>query len=486
MTDVTDREIATPDLADPVRGHYLAKWTVEARELVKLAGPLVVTQLMQMAILTTDVIMLGRLGKEAVAAAALGNTVFYFTWLTGMGPAAAVSPMIAQILGAHPCDRAKVRAVTRMGFWAVWLLWIPLAGVLLATESILLAFGQSPPLAHLASVFTLPLCLGLFFNMSFQVLRNYSTALGAPNPSLIVMTATVCFNALADYALIFGHFGFPRLEVIGSGIATTTSFGFSLITMLAVIRFTPKLKQYRAFRRFDRPDWPKFTELIRLGMPIGLTMIFEAMLFNCSMLVMGTFGTDFVAAHQIALNVPSITFMVPLGIAMAATVRVGSFAGAGDIDGARRAGYTAMLIGTVFMAFCGIVMALLPREIALLYFGANTADAKLVSLTVTFLYVAAAFQVFDALQVVAAFALRGLKDARVPMLLAGASYWLVGAPTSLVLAFWFDMQGLGIWIGLAGALGAAASLMSLRFWHLTRCNSRRIATESFRVVKLGR
>src|SRR5262245_19341331 len=143
MTDVADHEITTPNLAKPVTGHYLAQWTAEARELMKLAGPLVVTQLMQMAILTTDVIMLGRVGKEAIAAAALGNTVFYFTWLMGMGPAAAVSPMIAQILGAHPSDRAKVRAVTRMGFWVVFLLSIPLAGILLATEPILLALGQS-------------------------------------------------------------------------------------------------------------------------------------------------------------------------------------------------------------------------------------------------------------------------------------------------------------------------------------------------------
>jgi MATE family multidrug resistance protein len=437
---------------------------------MKLAGPLALTQLMQMAIMTTDLIMLGRVGKEAIAAAALGNTVFFFTWLVGQGPAAAVPPMIAHILGARPSDRANVRAVTRMGFWAVWLLCVPLAGLLLATEPILLAFRQSPELAHLASLFTLPMCLGLFFVMGFQVLRNYSTALGKPNASLIVMGLSVLFNALAGYALIFGHFGFPRLEVVGSGIASAAAEGFSLIAMLIVIRFTRELRQYRAFRRFHRADWPKFVELFRLGMPIGLTMIFEVMLFNCSMLVMGTFGTDFVAAHQIALNVPSITFMVPLGIAMAATIRVGLAAGRGDVQGARRAGHTAMLMGTAFMALCGVVIALFPMAIAELYFGSNAADAKVVSLTVTFLYVAAAFQVFDALQVVAALALRGLKDAQVPMWLAGASYWLVGAPTSLILAFRFDLRGLGIWIGLAVALAAAAALLSWRFRYLTKAD----------------
>jgi MATE family multidrug resistance protein len=355
-----------------------------------------------------------------------------------------------------------------MGLWAVWLLWVPLAGVLFATGPILLAAGQSPELSHLASLFTTPLCIGLFFVLSFQVLRNYTTALGQPAASLIVMVVSVAFNALADYALIFGHFGFPRLEVVGAGIATAAAQGFSLLAMLIVIRLTPKITQYRAFRRFVRPDWVKLTELFRLGMPIGLTMIFEAGLFNCSMLVMGTFGTDFVAANQIALNVPSITFMVPLGVAMAATVRVGLFAGAGDTKGARRAGYTAMVMSVAFMALCGVVIALFPRQIAELYLGSGAANAKTVSLTVTFLYVAAAFQVFDALQVVAALALRGLKDARMPMWIAGASYWLVGAPTSLILAFWFDLAGLGIWIGLAVALAAAAALMSWRFWSLTQ------------------
>jgi MATE family multidrug resistance protein len=468
MTEIAELESAATIRAETVQTYGAAAWIAEARELMTLAGPLAVTQLMQMAIMTTDLVMLGHLGKEAIAAAALGNTVFFFTWLVGMGPAAAVSPMIAHILGGDPLDRTNVSAVTRMGFWAVWLLCIPLAVLLLATESILVAFGQSPVLAHMASLFTLPLGAGLFFNMGFQVLRNHATALGKPNASLIVMGITVFFNAAADYVLIFGHLGFPRLEVMGSGVATTASFGFSLIAMFAVVALTPKLRPYRFLAGFARPDWAKFAELFRLGMPIGLTMIFEAMLFNASMLVMGTFGTDFVAAHQVALNVPSITFMVPLGFALAATVRVGLAAGAGDREGVRRAGYTAMLMGTVFMALCGVLMAVFPRQIAALYFGSGAADAKVVALTVSFLQVAAAFQVFDALQVVAALALRGLKDARVPMVLAGISYWLIGAPAALILGFSFHLQGFGIWIGLATALAAAALLMSWRFWYLTR------------------
>jgi MATE family multidrug resistance protein len=467
MTDVAELEL-TGVATEPVTGHDLSAWLKEARALWKLALPLAATQLAQMAVMTTDIIMLGRLGKEALAAAALGNTVFFFTWLVGTGPAAAVSPMIAHVLGENPNDRARVRAIARMGFWAVLLLSVPLALLLLATKPILLLLGQQETLAVSASYFVLPLTVGLAFNLCFQVLRNYSTALGKPRASLIVMSFTIGFNALADYSLIFGHFGLPKLGIIGAGLATATSFFFSTTLMIVVVFATPKLKQYRIFRRFSRPDWAKFTELFRLGMPIGLTMIFEAMLFNSSMLIMGTFGTEFVAAHQISLNVPSITFMVPLGIAMAATVRVGLAAGARDGEGVRRAGYTAMAMAVVFMALCGVVMALYPRQIALFYFADNADNAKVIGLTVTFLYVAAAFQVFDALQVVGALSLRGLKDARAPMWLAGASYWLAGFPVCILLAFGFHMKGLGIWIGLAFGLAVAAAAMCWRFWYLSR------------------
>lgn len=461
-------EFDTTNAGERVEGTGLEAWLKEARELLKLAGPLVVTQIAQMAVMTTDIVMLSRYSEEALASAGLGNTVFFLCWLIGTGPAAAVSPMVAHILGARPRDIANVRGVVRMGLWSVLVLWLPLAAVLLSAEPILLALHQKPELAHGAALFVLPLCFGLPFSLGFQVLRNFATALNRPNTSLIVMGLTVFFNALGDYALIFGHFGAPRLGLIGSGIASACSYAFSFLAMVVVVYLTPELRKYRMFRRFHRPDWPKFAELYRLGIPIGLTMIFEAMLFNASMLIMGTFGTEFVAAHQIAMNVPSITFMVPLGVALAATVRVGLSAGAGDREGVRRAGYTAMAIGTGFMSVCAIVIGLFPRSIAELYLSPEPGNAQLIALVVSFLYLAAAFQVFDGLQVVGALSLRGLKDARAPMWIAGASYWVAGFPVCYLLGVTWDMKGLGIWIGLAFALLVAASAMVGRFCYLTK------------------
>jgi len=301
------------------------------------------------------------------------------------------------------------------------------------------------------------------------VLRNFSTALERPVAPLVVMVAGIGFNFVGDYTLIFGHFGFPRLELEGAGIASASSYVFQFLALLAIVSLTPKLRRYRIFRRFFRPDWGKLEEMFRLGMPIGLTMMFEAMLFNTATLIMGTFGAATVAAHQISMNVPSLTFMVPLGVGMAATIRVGLAAGSGDREAVRRAGYTALGIGVSFMSVTSVIIALFPREIAQLYFSTETAqNAQAIALAGTFLRVAAAFQVFDGLQVVAALSLRGLKDARAPMWIAGGSYWLAGFPVCILFGFILHMKGLGIWIGLAFGLFVAAVTMCWRFWYLSK------------------
>jgi MATE family multidrug resistance protein len=222
------------------------------------------------------------------------------------------------------------------------------------------------------------------------------------------------------------------------------------------------------WRDFGRVHIEKLGEVLRLGMPIGLTMMFEGTLFNASLLIMGTFGKAYVDAHQIALNVPSLTFMVPLGIGMAATVRVGLAAGARDGEAVRRAGWSAIAIAAAFMTLTGVLLWIFPDRIAALYFADAKANAGVIAMAVLFLHVAAVFQIVDGVQVAGALSLRGLKDARAPMWIAGASYWLAGFPTCLLFAFTFHMKGLGIWIGLAFGLLVAAVTMCWRFWYLSR------------------
>ena len=313
------------------------------------------------------------------------------------------------------------------------------------------------------------LAFGLPFSLMSMVLRGFANALGHPKAGLWVSAATIGFNALAGWMLIFGHFGFPRLGIGGSGLATSASSLFSCLAMVLIVHLNGDLRAYRMFRRFTRPAVPKLREVFRLGLPIGVTTLFEAMLFNAMTLLMGTFGATALAAHQIAMNLASITFMVPLGLGMAGVVRVGLAAGAGDLAAARRAGLVALVVSAVFMTVCGAVMALFGGPIAGLYLGGGArGDAEVIAMAALFLKAGAAFQLFDGVQVVGAQALRGLKDARVPMVLAGASYWLVGAPVCVWLAVGLHMQGLGIWIGFVVCLAVAAALMLWRFLRLTR------------------
>jgi len=448
-------------------------WRVELAALARLAAPLVLSQLAQMAIMTTDVVMLGRLSTHALAAAALGNTVYYFCWLLATGPAQAVGPMIAQSVGAHGAEairlRPAVRSTVRMGLWMAAMTTVPLALILLFSAPILTALGQEASLAADAGMFTAGLTIGLPFTIGFQVLRNYSAALERTNEGLWVMLLSIVWNAVADYALIFGHFGMPNLGIIGAGLATSSSAIFACLALLGFVLASPKLKPFRILKRPHRTKPAILSELFRLGAPIGLTMTLEAMLFNCATLLVGTFGPNPLAAHQIALNVASFTFMAPLGVAMATTIRVGQFAGAGDFTAARRAGFTAMAFGLFLASLSAGAMLFAGRAIAGLYIaGRGTDDLIVLGLAAQFLIVAAAFQLADALQVVANLALRGMKDARAPMIIAAASYWLVGAPACVLLGIGLHMQGLGVWIGLAIGLGVAAVLLTARFMALTR------------------
>lgn len=458
-----------PNTPRPARAAVsLAPWFAEARALIALGAPLALTQLAQMAMPTTDLLMIGTLGEEPLAVIALANTVYVFIWLLGLGPAAAMSPVIAHIVGAHPSDRARTRNSLRMGLWAVFLLTPLLGAVLVFSEAILLALGQSPALAAQAAPYTQLLALSLPFSLGFNVLRNFATALGHARAPLFIVGAAAFLNAFLAYTFIFGHFGVPRLELVGAALATTLSQIFMFGVMAAIATFGRDFRSFRIWRRLFRPDWPRLNEILRLGLSMGLTLILEVALFLSATLVIGFFGASAVAAHQIAMNVPSLTFMVPLGLAMAATVRVGRAAGAGDSEGVRRAGFTAIFVAMAFMLVSSLLIASFPRAITGLYIDVDDpANARATELAVQFLYVAAAFQVFDGIQVMAAFALRGLKDTHIPMWLAGISYWLVGFPLAVAFAFVWGLEGFGVWLGLATSLAAAALLMTIRFIYLS-------------------
>ncbi|MES1990389.1 MAG: MATE family efflux transporter [Pseudomonadota bacterium] len=465
-------ELLTPvELQTPVKAPR--PFFIEARELLILAAPVVVTQLTQMGIGTIDVLLLGAYSKDALAASALGLSLYYAMWVLAMGPAVAVQPMIAHILGADRANVVDVRHAMRMALWAIIAMTPLQIAFLWYAGDMLVAIGQPKDLAANAGLFVQMLSFGFVFTTLFNVLRGYATALSRPNAPLIVMGLTIAFNALVAYALIFGHFGAPRLGLMGAGIASAASFFFSFVAMLGVIFLTPDLARYKIFRGFFQADWPALKEVIHLGMPIAFTIIFEAMFFNLGTMMMGYFGTDSVAAHQVALNVVALLFMVPLGVATAATVRIGLAAGAEDGHRVRRAGGAAMLISLGFMSLSGIVLAVFAPSIIGLYLDPEVPEnTGVIALAVMFLRIGAAFQIFDTMQVVASLSLRGLKDANGPLWIAGASYWLVGTPLAWFFAFHLGLQGAGVWIAFVIALAVAAIAMTMRFIHLAEVDWR--------------
>jgi MATE family multidrug resistance protein len=444
-------------------------WSAEIRSTLALAWPLVLTNLAQTGMTTTDVILIGRLGPEALAAAALGTNLYFAILITAIGIVSATAPMIARELGGKPHSVRDVRRTFRQGLWSAVAIAIPIWIVLWNTEPLLVLLGQEPRLAAEAATYMHALQWSVLPFLFYIVIRSLISALERPLAGLWVGLAAIVLNALVGWTLIFGHFGFPRLGLVGAGVATFFSSSVLFVGLALHVAFDRKLRRYRFFGRFWRADWARFREVWRLGLPIGLTLAFEVTVFNASALMMGLIDAESLAAFAIAIQVASLTFMVPLGLSQAVTVRVGLAFGAGDRGGIRRAGWAAFAIGVGFMAFSALVMVFAPRTIVAAFLDlADPANATVIALAVSFLMIVGLFQIFDGAQTIGAGMLRGLHDTRVPMIFAAAGYWGVGLPLGVLLAFYVGLKGQGIWIGLAFGLAAVSALMLVRWLNRER------------------
>jgi MATE family multidrug resistance protein len=441
-------------------------WRVELTETVKLALPIAVTQLGQIAMMTTDLALVGRLGDTALAASALAQTVLFAAFVLGMGPVSAVAPLAAQGFGAR--KPRIVRRALRVGLWASLMLGVPLTLLQLRGEEWLLAFGQEPNAAALAGRYLEGLAWSLIPAWWFIAIRNFMGSVNRPEPALWIMLAAIPLNFALAYALIFGEFGFPRLDLLGAGVATTVvNLGMCAAAIWVCYARRP-FKKYRVLGRFWRADWPMFWRLVVIGTPISGTFALEYGVFAAAALLMGLIGTSALAAHQIALQTAAIMFMVPFGISMAATVRVGHAVGRGDAPATRIAGFAAMALGLAFMAAMTLLVVATRDFIPGLFLGAQApAAAETMALASTLLLLGASFFVFDGVQTIAVGALRGLNDTRIPMLFAAIGFWVVGFTGAYALAFPVGFGAYGIWIGLTLGLIVYAVLLVWRFHLLT-------------------
>ncbi|BBK31755.1 MATE family multidrug resistance protein [Stella humosa] len=448
---------------------------VEVRALLALAAPLTLTNLAQIAIMTTDVVMIGTLGPHALAASALGSALMFTLWMFGVGVVTAVAPFVAQARGRGRDIQGESRRTFQQGLWAATIVALPCVGLLMLAGPLLLAMGQEPTLVADTEIYLQSLMWCLPPSLWFITMRTFLSAIERTRPAVLVTIAAIFFNAFGNWVLIHGELGFPALGLLGAGLASTLACLFMAVALGVVFLVEPGLRRYRVWAGFGRRDWARLRDLLAVGVPIGAMMTLECALFSGATLAMGLIGAEAVAAHQIALQCASVTFMIPLGIGQAATVRVGVAAGRGDAGGVARAGWTALVLGAGIMATAALGFLLLAGPIIGLFLDSAQPDAAVtVAYAIGFLFFAAIFQLADGAQVIAAGALRGLKDTRVPMLIAGAGYWGVGGVLGLVLAFPLGWGGNGIWLGLTLGLAVVAILLVLRFAERTR-RSRRLS-----------
>lgn len=443
-----------------------ANWFGELKVVLALGLPMAATQLVQFMVYTIDVIMIARVSADALAASSLGLVVMFLLWMIGSGPVAAVTPLISQALGANQHDYDDVRYSVRMSLWVIALMTPLVILVVLFTEPALIFFGQDPVISKMAAEYILMLSIGIPFALGVMCLRNFLAALNKTTIPLILVIISTCLNGFFNYLFIFGNWGFPRMELLGAGIASSLVYILSFVFFVIYVSVDKEAKSFRLFKDFFTPKWDRLKEIIVLGWPISVSTVFEGMLFNACVLLMGVIGKAEIAAYQIAMNVGALAFMLPWGLSMAGAVRVGLAAGARNHEAVKRVCVITVLLCIATMATIAVFVSFLPSGIAALYLDGGPDNDVVRNYVILFLPLAAAFMLSDAVQVAANQLLRALKDVRAPMFMTGFCYWVVGFPVAWYLGLKTSVGPNGIWYGLLISLTLASILLGSRLYWL--------------------
>ncbi len=422
---------------------------------LRLAAPVILAQLGMMLMGIVDTAMVGRLpGEDALAAVSVGNAFLMTITLFVGGILVALDPIVAQAVGADRKERCGEALWT--GLWIGLAAAIPVTLLFLDVRWLLVLARQEPEIVEATGAYLHGRAFAVLPFLLFAAFRGFLNGLADVRAVLVIAVLANAVNVVADWALIFGHLGMPALGVAGAGYATSVSRWFMLVAIVVVVA-RPRYRIYDLRPRLPRPG--QILEILRVGAPIGAQISAEVGIFSAVSIAMGWIGKSELAAHQIALSLASLTFMIPLGLGIAASVRVGQLVGSDDLDGAARAGRVAIILGGATMACSAIAFAVAPGLLAAVF----TSDAAVIAAAVVFVRMAAAFQIFDGIQTVATGCLRGAGDTRTPFLANLIAHWAVGLPLGAWLAFGTSMGGPGLWVGLTVGLVGVAVVLARRF-----------------------
>jgi len=435
--------------------------SVEIRATVAVAAPLAAANLAQMAMGFINTVMVGHLGGVALAAAGLGGLLYFTMAFALQGIISAVTPLSAFALGTG--DRDAASRIAGQGLTFALLLAFPLALAAASVGSLLRSLGYEAALAEAIGRYLAGVVWGAPALLGFAALRSLLAALSRTRAVMIVLLCCVPANATLNWVLIYGHLGMPPLDVAGAGLASAAVHWLMFGALALHVGLTPGLAARRVFRSALAPHGGDAKDIVKLGAPIAGMMALEVGVFVAAGLLMGLIDSDALGANQIVLNVASITYMVPMGIAQAATVRCAFELGAGRPVRARRAGLVALALGVSFMAAAAILLWSAPRAIIGVYLDVDApANQGVVATAMRLIFIAALFQVFDGTQAVAVGALRGYRDTKMPMLFAAIGYWGIGLFGGWWLAFRLGYGAPGLWWGLALGLAVVAPLLGAR------------------------
>lgn len=426
------------------------------RSILKLSYPIVVGQLGIVLMGVADVIMVGKVGPAVLAAAAFANAIYFIVSILGIGTLSAVAPLVAKAKGAEKPNEAAL--LFRQGINAALLLSVFICSLILLLTFNLHWFGQEPEVTTLAKDFLHLLNLSNVFMLLYLAAKQFSDGLSITKPSAVIMVLALGINILLNWFFIYGNMGMPKLGLTGAGLSTLIARVFMAVAMFTYV-FTRKAYKPYLHVKDKTEKRGLLKEIFRVGLPSGLQYVAEMGAFGTSAIIIGTFGHYELAAHQVAINIASVTYMIATGISAGGSIAVGDALGRKNKPDLVKAGRAALVLGAVFMAACALLFATFNEFIVWMY----TDDAIVTGMATKLLLIAALFQLSDGVQCVGLGVLRGLADTKIPTAVTIIAYWIIGIPAGLWMARALDLSLYGIWFGLSVGLTFAAVLLTRRF-----------------------